>query len=116
MPQTDNLNDIISSLSDKDIEMLKGVAQSVLGDNATGPKPAEAPLPSPGGPGIEQGDLDMIIKAKSLLDKMNKSHSRNTDLIMALKPYLKPEKQARADSAVRLMRLMELLPYFREMF
>ena len=28
----DNINDIISSLSDDDIEMLKGVASSILGD------------------------------------------------------------------------------------
>lgn len=112
MSQTDNINDIIASLSDGDIEMLKGVAQSVLGDAA----PAEKPLPSLGSLGIEQGDLDMIIKAKSLLDKMNKTQSKNADLIMALKPYLKPEKQERADQAVRLMRLMELLPYLREMF
>ena len=29
----DNINDIISSLSDDDIQMLKGVASSILGDS-----------------------------------------------------------------------------------
>ena len=30
----DNINDIIASLSDNDIEMLKGVASSILGNTA----------------------------------------------------------------------------------
>ena len=49
-------------------------------------------------------DMNMIMKLQQMMGKFN-SHDKNTDLIMALKPHLKPERQSKADDAIKIMRL-----------
>ena len=117
----DNINDIISSLSNEDIEMLKGVAASLLGGE-------EAPsqnvsLPAKAAPqnqlqnlGLSLDDFQMMMKAKEIFDKMNSSSSKNADLINALKPHLSKESQKKADNAIRIMKLFEILPYLKDLF
>lgn len=124
----DNINDIISSLSQDDINMLKGVAQSILGgegeDNIA---QSEKPQLKSGGSvpaaqslqaqlGINASDFSMMMKAKKIFDKMNSSSDKNTDLIMALKPHLSPQNQNKADTAVKILRLFDALPYLKELF
>ena len=124
----DNINDIISSLSQDDINMLKGVAQSILGgegeDNVA---QSEKPQPKSGGSvpaaqslqaqlGINASDFNMMMKAKKIFDKMNSSSDKNTDLIMALKPHLSPQNQNKADTALKILRLFDALPYLKELF
>lgn len=119
----DNINDIISSLSSEDIDMLKGVASSILGeaaaDNVPNPKPAETKEQNalmPGGIGFDNIDFDMIMKAKTIFEKMNSVQSKNADLILALKPHLNAETQNKADQALRILKLFEVLPLLRELF
>lgn len=115
----DNINDIISSLSDDDIEMLKGVASSILGDgNANEQKSAESDKKSvlPNGLNLSQSDLNMMLKAKTIIDKMNNTSSKDADLIMALKPHLSEESRAKADKAIRILKLFDILPYIKELF
>lgn len=125
----DNLNDIINSLSADDINMLKGVASSILGEEAQknqaklsngsndvqkGNADISNPLSLAGG--IDNIDFDMIMKAKTIFDKMKNTKSKNADLIMALKPHLNPQTQNKADQALRIMQLFEVLPLLRELF
>lgn len=115
----DNINDIISSLSDDDIEMLKGVASSILGDgNANEKKSAESDKKSvlPNGLNLSQSDLNMMLKAKTIIDKMNNTSSKDADLILALKPHLSEESRAKADKAIRILKLFDILPYIKELF
>ena len=115
----DNINDIISSLSENDIEMLKGVASSILGDgNATEQQPNESNNGSvfPNGLNLSQSDLNMMLKAKNIIDKMNNTSSKDADLILALKPHLSEESQAKADKAIRILKLFDILPYIKELF
>lgn len=128
----DNLNDIINNLSADDINMLKSVASSILGEeaqNSAGQKAPESPnnnnssigmenltkalMPSNG---IDNIDFDMIMKAKTIFEKMNSTKSKNADLIMALKPHLNPKTQDKADQALRILKLFEILPLLRELF
>ena len=119
----DNINDIIASLSDNDIEMLKGVASSILGntaDDEQGQKQVQSPSPSSNilanGLNLSQGDLDMMLKAKAIFDKMNNTSSKNADLINALKPHLSVESQQKADKAIRILKLFDILPYIKDLF
>lgn len=107
----DNLNDIISSLSNDDIEMLKGVASSILGEQS-----ANTTLDDDSSLGFSNDDINMIMKAKSIFDKMNKTSSKNADLILALKPHLSEESRQKADNAIRIMRIFEILPYIKDLF
>lgn len=117
----DNINDIISSLSNDDIEMLKGVASSILGDNAVNDNGSEnknsntlsSPLDSLG---FNQDDFNMIMKAKTIFERMNSASSKNADLINALKPHLSAPSQAKADQAIKILKLFELLPYLKDLF
>lgn len=126
-----NINDIISSLSSDDIDMLKGVASSILGgdDKSLPPPPSSnthqgtpdnvnksSASEALGGLGLDGVDFEMIMKAKSIFEKMNNTKNKNVDLIMALKPHLNKETQNKADNALRILRLFEVLPLLKELF
>lgn len=122
----DNINDIISSLSDDDIQMLKGVASSILGDsnqNSSSDKQIQPKTNSLNnsanllsGFNLSQSELNMMLKAKSIIDKMNNTSSKNEDLIIALKPHLSEQSQEKADKALRVLKLFEILPFLKELF
>ena len=115
----DNINDIISSLSENDIEMLKGVASSILGDgNADEQKSAKSDKNSvlANGLNLSQSDLNMMLKAKTIFDKMNNTSSKDADLIIAMKPHLSEESQLKDDKAIRILKLFDILPYIKELF
>lgn len=133
MDNTPNINDIISNLTPDDINMLKGVASSILGEGA--PENAQSTtqnsstqnlnnnqnnnqnaLQSLNSLGLDSLDFNMIMKAKSIFDKMNNTPNKNVDLIMALKPHLRPETQNKADQALKIIKLFEVLPLLRELF
>ncbi len=127
----DNIGDIISSLSADDINMLKGVASSILGEEAQkgsqknnqSDKAANA-MPNASdvqnalslAGGFDNIDFDMIMKAKTIFEKMNNTKSKNADLILALKPHLDEKTQNKADQALRILKLFEVLPLLRELF
>ena len=129
----ENINDIISGLSQDDIEMLKGVAQSILGGDGEQNQAAQSgdaaqstrqsagknapPVQNlPAQLGISSADLNMMMKAKKIFDKMNSASDKNTDLIMALKPHLSPENRNKADTAIKILRLFDALPYLKELY
>lgn len=134
----DNINDIISSLSADDIEMLKGVAGSILGESsntaqntantvntanavntvnkASNTANALSAVNQLGSLGLNQDDFNMMMKAKKIFDKMNSASSKNADLINALKPHLNEQSRQKADQAIRILKLFEILPYLKELF
>ncbi|MDE6384935.1 MAG: hypothetical protein K2L36_02165 [Eubacterium sp.] len=117
----DNLNDIISSLSSDDINMLKGVASSILGEDAVNDSPKPAPQQnnntnSLASLGFNADDFNMMMKAKSMFDRMNSTSNKNTDLILALKPHLSPENRNKADTAIRILKMFEMLPLLKDFF
>ena len=124
-----NINDILSSLSNDDIEMLKGVAGSILNQSDTQSSaqqqkppqstPQSAPQDRQSLPPQINGNSDdfaMIMKAKSIFDRMNKTSSKNADLINALKPHLSEQSRQKADQAIRILKLFDMLPYLKDLF
>lgn len=127
-----NINDILSSLSNDDIEMLKGVAGSILNQSDTQPsaqqqKPPQSTTqsapqdrqtlpPQINGLNFNSDDFAMIMKAKSIFDRMNKTSSKNADLINALKPHLSEQSRQKADQAIRILKLFDMLPYLKDLF
>ena len=127
-----NINDILSSLSNEDIEMLKGVAGSILNqsDAQSPPQQQKPPQSTPqsaqqerqslppqlNGLNFNSDDFAMIMKAKSIFDRMNKTSSKNADLINALKPHLSEQSRQKADQAIRILKLFDMLPYLKDLF
>jgi len=143
----DDINRIIANLTPQDMEMLRGVAASILGDGGQGSAPGAAsppgaqPKPGSANSAVQQltdtvagaqnmqnllsgleglnfgkADFEMMMKAKSIFDRMNRSSNKNVDLIRALKPHLSPKSQNKADQAMQILRLFEVLPMLEELF
>lgn len=127
-----NINDILSSLSNEDIEMLKGVAGSILNQSdmqssaqqqkpsqstpQSAPQDRQSLPPQINGLNFNSDDFAMIMKAKSIFDRMNKTSSKNADLINALKPHLSEQSRQKADQAIRILKLFDMLPYLKDLF
>lgn len=127
-----NINDILSSLSNDDIEMLKGVAGSILNQSDTqssaqqqkppqstpqsAPQDRQSLPPQINGLNFNSDDFAMIMKAKSIFDRMNKTSSKNADLINALKPHLSEQSRQKADQVIRILKLFDMLPYLKDLF
>ena len=56
-------------------------------------------------------NIDMFIG--EIMSKMSEQ-DRNTGLLLALKPHLREENRAKIDTAVKLFRLISLLPYLKD--
>lgn len=58
-------------------------------------------------------DFDTIAKAAALMGAMG-APSNDEKLLLALKPLLREENRSKVDTAVKLLKLMSLLPLLRE--
>lgn len=58
-------------------------------------------------------DPEMLIKMFSLFETLNQPDD-NERFLLALKPLLREENQAKVDSALRLMKLFSLLPILKQ--
>ncbi len=100
----DNIEDILRALAEDSPEDSagEGGADSKSGDSGDT------------GEGLFSGlDFATMAKAASLLGAAGTT-SDNERLLLALKPLLREENQAKVDTAVKLLKLISLLPLLRE--
>lgn len=104
----DDLSEKLSSLlSDPgSVEQLKGMAQSLLSGMGSG---GEAGSSNPPTDGLSAGDLQTITKVMGLLRSQGGEDQR-TRLLVALRPYVPQERRERIDQAVKMLRLVSVLP------
>ena len=101
----DELSEKLSSLlSDpQGMDKIKEMAQNLLGQTSNAPEPETDPDP----------DRGKIAKILSLI----KGPSGNDDrvkLLLALKPNLSKERQQKVDSAIKILKLIELAPLLKD--
>lgn len=58
-------------------------------------------------------DPELLIRLMAIMDTMNQPDD-NERFLLALRPLLREENRPKIDSAVRLLKLMTLLPFIRE--
>ncbi len=58
-------------------------------------------------------DIDSIMNIMNILSQMNKP-DKNSALLLALKPHLRPENRKKVDTALSLMKIMSILPLLKE--
>lgn len=58
-------------------------------------------------------NIDMFMKIGEIMSKLSEQ-DKNTELLLALKPHLRDENQSKIDTAVKLFRLISLLPYLKD--
>lgn len=109
-----DISQILSSLSADDMKNLQDLAASVLSgaDNGSGstsaPPPTEQSLPG----GI---DLNMLGNMASVMSAFTApSNDPRCQLIMSLKPLLSEDRRKRADEAVKIIKLIDMLPVLRD--
>lgn len=104
----DDLSEKLSALlSDPGgMERIKDMAQSLLGGKS------EEPPPQP----VSDGDIDIgqLTRMLSLMKNTGGDDAR-VKLLLALKPNLSPERQGKVDSAIRILKLIELAPLLKDM-
>lgn len=118
-----NLSNLINSLSPDDIRSLQGMAQSLFGGQGQNdPPPQNIPTPAAGKNGAADAlsalsgmDPAMMKKLSAIMGVMNGGgNDSRTAFIAALKPLLSPERRHKVDEALRMMRLLEVLPILRD--
>lgn len=117
--QMDNINDIISNLSAQDIENLRAAAESFFGSHEEKheeKREEKKNFSSSGMPDLGSilGNAQMMAKLSSIMSAMNKPDQR-AELIKALKPLLSEKRRKRADDAMQMLRLFEILPLLSEL-
>lgn len=105
----DSINDILSNLTDEDMENLRAAAETFFSSQEE--KPADNFHSNSSMPDFSSmlGNAQMMAKISSIMGAMNKKDDR-TRFIEALKPLLSERRRHKADEAMQMMKLFELLP------
>lgn len=117
----DNIGDILGKLSPEDMEALQNAAQEIWGsgdfsfDSFQNKNGQEDNYEQNNGSGSSMPDFssmlnaDVMTKVARLMSAMNQKDSR-CDLINALKPHLSQPRRQKADQAMQMMKLLDMLP------
>lgn len=98
-----DIENLLASVSPEDMERLKSVASSIMGD---------APKKNDESAAATAFSMESLKPIMSAIGKMNDNDDR-IKLIMHLKPLLGPDRQRRADEAVKFLHIMQILPELR---
>lgn len=110
----DNINDILSSLTDDDIENLRAAAANLFSSEEKTEKEESRGLGGMPDFSAMLGNAQMMAKLGSIMGAMNRTDER-TRLIEALKPLLSEKRRRKADEAMQMMKLFDLLPMISEL-
>lgn len=116
----ENLNDIISSLTPDDIQSLKETAQAIFGNST------DTAISNTSSQHTDNSSFfdsfnssmfnpDMISSIGRIMSLMNSDSGKRCRLIEALKPNLSRERQRKADEAMQILKLLELMPMIAEL-
>lgn len=103
----DDLNQKLEGiLNDPDsMDRVRQMAEQLLGSK-------EEKKSDPHADGI---DPMFIKKLMPVINRLNSdTNDKRTALLLALKPNLSEERRAKVDAAVKLIKLIEMLPYLKE--
>lgn len=109
----EDISQILSSLSEDDVEQLKNVASSFF---PQGEKQQPSKEKKPPEQETEQLDFESMKKIMNIL-KLLKSdvHDPRCDLLYALKPMLKEKRREKVDQAAKMLQLLSVLPKLQEL-
>ena len=95
------------------LNRVRQMAENILGESGGDPPAPEAPTDLSGiGEMLGGGELNSII---SVISKMKSaSDDSRVQLISALRPHLSEERKKRADTAIKILKLLDLLPLIKD--
>lgn len=107
------------------MERVRMMAESLLGDGEKGSSPSLPPSPPPSPTG-GMGDILSALgdgmpdaaTLKKIMGIMNRFKSVGNDerfaLLHALRPHLSEARREKLDAAIKILRLIDILPYLKE--
>ncbi len=110
-----DIGEILGSLSQEDINSLRDIASSVFGGES-GEKQGNGQSAFTGedtNP-LSGIDLNAFSNIASVMSRLSSTNDPRCRLIMSLKPLLSEERQKRADEAMRILKIIELVPVLRD--
>lgn len=104
-----DISEILSSLSKEDMEQLKNATNAIMGSASEEKSSGDGEKHDAGLPfnSAMLGNLGKLSNAISHDDE-------RTALIRALKPMLSEPRQQKAEEAIRILKLLQLLPLLRD--
>lgn len=63
---------------------------------------------------FSQIDMNMILKMKSVMDKLNNSSDPRSNLLYSLKPYLREERKGKVDQYANLLNVAKIADIFKD--
>ena len=77
--------------------------------------PPENGTPGEATGGIDTDNLAMMMRLQKAMSVMNsRKNSNQSQLLMALKPFLKPSRREKVDNAMRMLNLSKVVEVMRE--
>lgn len=112
----ENLGDIMSSLSEDDVEKLNSLAGELFGNTQKESEPQQK-AESSASDFFSGIDPVMMSKVASLMGKLNSApKDPRCDFIASLKPLLSKDRQQKADEAIKMLQLLSLIPLLGDAF
>ena len=112
------VSELLGSMSEEELQNLQEAAQSLfsqLGGEGEAQQADAGPSPAGGFEGFGSvfgsGGFspELLAQLTKIMGSMNTRDPR-TDLILALRPHLSRHRQKRAEQAVQMMKMLDLLP------
>lgn len=106
----EDISEIVNSLSGEDIDKLKTLANDIFSGNK------EETAKSNEVPKSFATDAESVQKIAKVLSKIknNPQNNTRTNFINSLKPLLSDKRKAKADEAIKMMNLFDMLPLLKE--
>ena len=111
----DDLSDLIKNFSNSNINMNK-ISYILSNLNSSDKSSASNDSStSSNSDGLHSNiDINTILKMKEIMDKINSTHNdKRSNLLLALKPYLRKSRQSKLDQYMKLLNMAPLLEIFK---
>lgn len=109
----DDLSDLIKNFSNSNIDMNKvsDILNSLKTTDKSSSSSDSSSSENKSGTNI---DINTMLKIKEIMDKINSSHDdKRSNLLLALKPYLRESRQTKLDQYIKLLNMAPLLEMFK---
>lgn len=106
---SDDLSDLIKNFSKSNIDMTK--VNNILNNlKSTDKSSSSNDSSSSENSSFNNIDINTVLKIKEIMDKVNASHNdKRSNLLLALKPYLRESRQTKLDQYMKLLNMAPLL-------
>lgn len=105
-----DIGDLLGSLSGDDIKNLQDIASSLFGGETKNNDKKGSSATD-----IFSGiDLNAFSSIASIMSGLQGGEDPRCKLLLSLKPLLSPQRAKRVDEAVKIMKMIELIPLLRD--